>query len=78
MIERVILGRAQAFADGAERFEEGVEIGVTVECAKFFHGRGGVELMQRFGLDRAFQVQMQLGLRQRPRGNRPYLTIRLS
>ena len=67
MIERVILGRAQAFADGAERLQKCVEIGIAVERAKLFDGRRGVELMQRFGLDGAFEVQMQFGLRQRPR-----------
>ncbi len=56
--ERVIPWRAQALSDGAEGLEECVEIGVPVERAELFQRRGGVELVQRFGLNGTFQVQM--------------------
>ena len=61
VIRRVIGGRAQALADGAEGLQEGVEIGILVERAKLLERRGGVQFVQCFGLHRTFQVQMQLG-----------------
>ncbi len=62
--QRIIFGMPQPLANGAERLQERVEIGVTVERAKLFQAGCRVELMQRFGLDGALQVQVQLSLRQ--------------
>jgi hypothetical protein len=59
--QRVILGRAQPFSHRAERFEKVLEIRVAVERAEFFERRRGVEFMERFGLDRTLQMQVQLG-----------------
>ncbi len=59
--QRIILGRAQALADGAEGLQKGVEIRVAVERAELFDRCRRVQFVQRFRLHRPFQVQMQLG-----------------
>jgi hypothetical protein len=56
--ERIVFGRAQPFANGAESLQEGVEIGIAIERAKFLDAGVPVELVQSFGFDRTFQVQM--------------------
>ncbi len=63
VIKRIILRTPQPLANRAERFQEPVEIGISVQRAKLFDGGSRVELMQCFGFNRTFQMQVQLGFR---------------
>ena len=60
----VILRPRQPRHHRAEGFQEGVEVRVTVERAQLLKWRGRVQFVQRFGIHRPFQVQVQLGLGQ--------------
>ncbi len=60
--QRIIFRPRQAHYHRTEGFQEGVEVRVMVERAQVGERRGRVQFMQCLGVDRAFQVQVQLGL----------------
>src|SRR5439155_12403085 len=59
--QRVIFGGSQPLPDGAERAQKSVELRVAIQGAKFLNGSSRVELVEGFGFNRTFQVQVQFG-----------------
>ncbi len=64
--EFVVVGSTQPFGDGLECHQEAGEVGVLVKFSDFFERSllavALLQFEQRARLDRAFQMQMELGL----------------